>query len=252
MFRILLTGFGLWTGVSYNPTQVVARRLHGAILDGARFGLPHRGKVTSAILDVAWDDGTTPSGERVRSATRTLTEAVASVRPHILLSLGVTPDSWRTFDVEPVAFDSSRQADVRGEEPRQERWHPKEPESIEIPFPVAKVLAALRSDGFDAISKAGLGYFLCERVAYEGALLARRAKSGILTAGFIHTPNPLFATVGSWERSPATLDEEERERLEQYECAVEKAVGVALEVCLANLPTSATRPRSPFAMESRS
>jgi pyrrolidone-carboxylate peptidase len=245
MVRILLTGFGAWDVLQYNPTSGVARALDGMALSGARYGSPIDGRVEGRVLDVAWSSGTATDGTNVESATKVLAREVAVLKPTILLSMGVTAASSHQYDVEVGAGDYAAGKDVAGKEPKTPRLHTKWPSVLMSPFPARQIIEAMKKAGFAATSKVGLGNFLCERVAYEGARLARLKHSSLMRAGFIHLPNPLVRAGVGFAARVEELDAEQRAVFDQAEREVVAAMRIALEVCLGSLPADfETRPQA--------
>ncbi|MEZ4302139.1 MAG: hypothetical protein R3B70_44845, partial [Polyangiaceae bacterium] len=216
MLRVLVTGFRPWTGVTYNPSGVVATRLHGARLSSLHYGHPHTATVRGIVLDVAWTGGTTSGGASVQSAAATLAAEATAYNPHLIVSFGVIPDESHVFDVEPNASDDSDYRDVLGNLPPSRRMHASDPLTLTLTFATDHIRDEMNRrlpSPFRAVSNPGLGSYLCERVAYEGARLQRlRAPptgattgSWIWASGFIHVPNPLHAAAGRSDADVSTL-----------------------------------------------
>jgi len=252
MRTVLVTGFGLWQGVTYNPTALVAKDLDGTVASAAAYGAPGSAKIVGRVLDVAWDDGvdavTVGRGKQVSGAAAALARAVNDVRPDLLVSFGVTPGGADTFDVEPVADDSNYKpseltimrggplgTDVRGLSANRVREHPTSPHQLDLTFPHVAIVKALRDLGLNAISSPGLSNFLCERIAYEGAWLAKYGPRPMLMSGFIHVPNPMIRATGSSSTDASSLDTEGRGLLASGYADVLRAAKAAVEVCLAYL-----------------
>lgn len=244
MIPILLTGFGRWEDLTYNPSGVVARALDGETVSGAAFGTPLRGMVDSHVLDVAWESGTTANGEVVEGAALALAREVAVVKPIVLLSIGVLPRMAHGYDVEIGASNWGAGNDVRGKGPTSPYYRSKDTKTLISPFPAKQIITALEAKNLGAYSKPGLGGFLCERVAYEGARLARLRGTTIQRAGFIHIPNPMTRIERPHSTSVTALDGDERKRLEEVEREIIGAIRTALEVILGSLPLDAqSKPR---------
>jgi pyroglutamyl-peptidase len=209
MLSLLVTGFGPFAGVPDNPSEAIARSLDGAVIEaGARAGT-----VTSVVLDVAWAAAQSATGEPVRAAADALRDAVERTRPDVLLSLGVMSSEPRLIKIESRAIDfRAARADAFGTLPAARRAHPTAPGELETGLPVPRIIASLTDAGFEAVASNDAGKFLCEAIAYEGALLATTAGSSIRCAGFMHVPNM---------RDPAPLV---------------KAARLVLETCIALLP----------------
>jgi pyrrolidone-carboxylate peptidase len=248
---ILLTGFGRWDDIQYNASGVVARRLDGAIVSGAEYGAALEGRVHARVLDVAWGRGEDPDGARVEAAARTLAREVAIHKPRILLSLGVIPEDPDGIDVEYEADDRSDTTalDVRSRTPSTPRLHTRWPRRLVMPLPQRPLVEALKAEGYGAYSERGLGRFLCERAAYEGARLARLKGTSLLRAGFVHVFNPMVRAIArdrgkeAYAVVPSELDEDEKVALARAEAELDRAVRIALGVCLGSLPPDVeTRP----------
>lgn len=234
--RVLVTGFRPWNQVHYNPTNVVVERLRGQTLNGQDHGAPHAGRVHGLVLDVAWGPGTDGRGQSVRAAAAALALEVAEIEPQIIVSFGVIPDEPDAFDVETVAEDDVGGVDVRGvERPRAPRY-PGEPRRATLTLPAQRIVTAMRHDGLQAKSDPGLGNYLCETIAYEGARLTRQSRGATLASGFIHVPNPLFKAAGRYDIDPTTLDAAQRLVFEAAEAAVVRGARIAVEVALGSLP----------------
>lgn len=250
MLRVLVSGFRPWTGVTYNPSGIVANRLHGRRIT-ASGGYPHTATVRGIVLDVAWTDGTGANGSSVQGAARALTLEAQAYNPHLIVSFGVLPSEAHTFDVEPVAEDrSNANPDVLGRLPDSQRLHPGEPRTLRLTFAVRPIVEALNRSlppPFRAVSEQGLGYYLCERIAYEGARLQRtsatdagsRSPGHIWASGFIHVPNPLFAVSGSSATNVDTLTSDQRDQLQRFETTIVQGAELAVRTALGGLPRSA-------------
>ncbi len=247
VLTVLVSGFRPWTGVTYNPSGVVATRLDGRRLTASE-GHPHTATVRGIVLDVAWAPGSA-GGAAVQSAARQLSTEAASSRPHLIVSFGVLPDQAHTFDVEPQATDRSMGADVLGREPATRRLYPSEPETLPLTFSAGAIVDALNRTlvrPYRAISDPGLGYYLCERVAYEGARVQRAsaaagptAPAHVWASGFIHVPNPLFGVTGSSGTDVSTLTAAQQTDLATREATIVHAAELAVRTALGHLPSTA-------------
>jgi len=239
MHTMLVTGFGLWEGVTYNPTGLVARELDGQTITGA--GSPVSAKIVGRVLDVAWADGsdavTINSGASVTGAARALAQAVNDVKPDLLLSFGVIPSGMNQFDVEPEADDRNRldARDVRGQVAARAREHETFPQTLALAFPAKAIMNALKKEGLDAVSSPGLGNYLCERIAYEGAWLAKYGPHRMRMSGFIHVPNPMVQATGSSASTLSSLDASQKQALATGYAQVLRGAKLAVETCLAHL-----------------
>lgn len=245
---MLVSGFRPWTGVTYNPSGVVATRLDGQRIR-ASGGYPHDATVRGIVLDVAWTDGRGAGGAAVQGAARALSLEAGSYNPHLIVSFGVLPQEAYKFDVEPEATDRSRNRDVLGNLPPSERLYPSETETLPLSFAVQRIVQALNRTlprPFHAVSEPGLGYYLCERIAYEGARLQKMSvasaggtsPSHLWASGFIHVPNPLFAVRNSSDADIATLTADEQRRLHGFEDTIVAGADLAVRTALGQLPST--------------
>lgn len=186
MIWVLLTGFGPFPGVLENPSRAVALALDGVVVRHAEL----EATVTSQLLDVAWADGATLAGSPVRDASAALRDAVARVRPQLLLSLGVMPRETDKLRIETLACDSrSRRPDVCDGLPRATRARPGDAATLSPSLPAEAIAHELRAHGYAVELSSDAGKYLCEAIAYEGAWLSAQPGSGIVLSGFLHLPN---------------------------------------------------------------
>ncbi len=247
MIRVLVTGFGPWENMKYNPSGVVARALDGLVLSGANHGAALEGHVEALSLDVAWDAGRSSIDQsEVRGAAATLVREVTIRKPHVLLCLGVLADMPFGYDVEAAATDDRAGKDVRGLPPPSARAHATWPKVLMLPFPAKQIIQALTKESLPASWRPGVGQFLCNQIAFEAGRLARVKGSSLLRAGFIHINNPLYRAVDSYTADPSALGEAARKVFEDAEREITRAVKIAIEVCLGSLPEDTETKPAPW------
>ena len=189
--RILITGFGLFPGAPYNPTQPLVARL-------ARLRRPALGEVelSSHIFPVTY-----------KAVDRELPLALAKHKPHGLLMFGLAgrTDYVRietrarnavTMLWPDAAKTRSRKGSIADGADAQ-RFGPH----------TAKLLRAARGTGIDARTSRDAGSYLCNYLSWR-AIEAVAGDNGPRLAAFIHIP-PL-ARSGAARRkgfSRITLDE---------------------------------------------
>jgi pyroglutamyl-peptidase len=177
--RALVTGFEPFGDSPYNPSGEAARALDGRSAQGLVNGRQRSGVVIGRVLPVLW----TVAGEELVSLVR-------SLRPHIVVSLGMAAD---TFRVEQRADDAQIDAtDNHGRRPPSPRAEPTR--SFPTRLPVAAIERAIRRAGGAVSPSEDAGGFICGDVFF--ALMATyrssAAELGLLRAGFIHVPNDRF------------------------------------------------------------
>lgn len=247
MIRVLVTGFGPWENMKYNPSGVVARALDGLVLSGANHGAALEGHVEALSLDVAWGAGRSAIDQsQVRGAAATLVREVTIRKPHVLLCLGVLADMPYGYDVEAAATDDRAGKDVRGLPPPRTRAHASWPKVLMLPFPAKQIIEALNRESLSASWRPGVGQFLCNQIAFEAGRLARLKGTSLLRSGFIHIHNPLYRAASSFTADPKALDADARKVFEDAEQELVRAVKIAIEVCLGSLPEDTETKPAPW------
>jgi pyroglutamyl-peptidase len=165
--RVLVTGFGPFPGAARNASGEVARALQ------ARTASPGI-ELFTAIIPVEWD--------RARAVAR---QAAAQTKPHAILHLGIAKRATG-FEIETRALNFAGpkpdQADVARPAGQIERGGPPvRPATL----PPARLLSALRQDGFPAQLSRNAGHYLCNALYYW--TLADARANNPLTC-FVHMP----------------------------------------------------------------
>ncbi len=165
--NILLTGFEPFGGEVINPSWEVARSLHGQVIAGAT--------VHARCLPTTFG-----------GAPRALAEAMAVVRPGLVVALGLA-SGCSEISIERVAVNliDARIADNAGERPRDLPVRTDAPAAYFSTLPLKAMRNALRAAGHPAGLSLTAGAFVCNQVFFE--LQHQLAGRGI-PSGFIHLP----------------------------------------------------------------
>jgi pyroglutamyl-peptidase len=160
--RILVTGFEPFQGAQRNPSGDTAEALDQEKVAG--------GVVTGVVLPVLWD-----------GSAKALDKAITSVRPHIVVSLGMAEE---TFRVEQLADDRRVAVADNGQVTPSARPAKKRlPTNLPVPV-VEKALVSIVGAARVTASK-DAGGFICNEVFYT----LMKGYPKLLRAGFIHTPS---------------------------------------------------------------
>jgi pyroglutamyl-peptidase len=163
--RILVTGFEPFQGAQRNPSGDTAKALDKETVAG--------GAVTGVVLPVLWD-----------GSAKALDKAITSVRPHIVVSLGMADEMFR---VEQQA-DDQRIAVADNDQVTPKPRDVKKRLGTRLPVPVVeKAIAKVVGPKLVTLSK-NAGGFICNEVFFT--LMNGYPK--LLRAGFIHTPSDAF------------------------------------------------------------
>jgi len=177
--RILLTGFEPFGGSLYNPSGDVAAALNGEEVRATSAPDARRGTLHSVVLPVLWND-----------AGRAVRDAIARVRPHVVIALGMAHGAFR---VEQIASD--RRVDridnagvSLGVTPGTRRIATALPRR-EIERWLVDVVGREH-----VVESDDAGGFICEEVffAVMNAIHEPTRQPRIARAGFIHVPNDVF------------------------------------------------------------
>lgn len=169
MATLLLTYFGAFEGVPYNPTRVVARR-------------------AADLLAVSAPDLTVHLKElpvEFAGSSRALSEALDAYEPDIAISLGVAAGREKV-SLERVAInlDAARIADNAGAQLTDTPIHLDGPDAYFSALPTRTIYEELNRTGLPVELSYTAGTFVCNHVFYE----LMHATQGSIPAGFIHIP----------------------------------------------------------------
>jgi len=164
---ILLTAFEPFGGDAVNPSLLIARRLDGETIAGAR--------VVAVELPCVF-----------HRALTALEEALDRTRPMLAVALGLAAGR-EGLSIERVAInvDDARIPDNAGAQPVDEPIAAAGPAAWFSTLPIKAIAAALNQAGVPASVSQTAGTFVCNHVFY--GLQQRLAGTGV-RSGFIHVP----------------------------------------------------------------
>ena len=164
---ILLTAFEPFGGDAVNPSLLIARRLDGETIAGAR--------VVAVELPCVF-----------HRALTALEEALERTRPALAVALGLAAGR-EGLSIERVAInvDDARIPDNAGAQPVDEPIAAAGPAAWFSTLPIKAIATALNQAGVPASVSQTAGTFVCNHVFY--GLQQRLAGTGV-RSGFIHVP----------------------------------------------------------------
>jgi len=164
---ILLTAFEPFGGDAVNPSLLIARRLDGETIAGAR--------VVAVELPCVF-----------HRALTALEEALERTRPALAVALGLAAGR-EGLSIERVAInvDDARISDNAGAQPVDEPIAAAGPAAWFSTLPIKAIATALNQAGVPASVSQTAGTFVCNHVFY--GLQQRLAGTGV-RSGFIHVP----------------------------------------------------------------
>jgi len=179
MPRILLSGFAPFGGCSHNPSQRIAKSLHGYNIGGV--------SVVGCVLPVV----------RHRS-WRVLKEHIEKHQPMAVIALGQSQRAEILLERTAYNQDHYRIADNEGNQPRNEKVIAAAPESYPTTLPLNHMLTELQEAGRSVGFSDDAGRFVCNHLFFQmqHALQGRGVPSG-----FVHLP---FAYASWVEKSVLT------------------------------------------------
>ncbi len=212
---VLVTGFEPFGGDAFNPSQEIARQLHGLAV-----GRRHR--VVAGLLPCVFGE-----------ARLELRRLMRRHEPELVICVGLAADR-REITPERVAIniDDARIADNAGARPVDRPVVRGGPAAYWSTLPIKAIVAALIRHNLPAAISQTAGTFVCNHVFY-GLMhdLARSGRGGRVRGGFIHVPRARESGEGGPALPLATL-------VEAMRIAVETAVAVRRDVRLPGGRTS--------------
>jgi pyroglutamyl-peptidase len=165
---VLVTGFEPFGGEAMNPSEEIARNLHGCVIAGHA--------VVGAELPCVFGE-----------ANAELRRLLKAHRPVLVICVGQA-GGRAAITPERVAInvDDARIADNAGVQPTDRAIVRGGPAAYFSTLPVKAIVAALRADGVPAEVSQTAGTFVCNHVFY-GLMHALRSKRGV-RGGFMHVP----------------------------------------------------------------
>lgn len=165
---ILITGFEPFGGEARNPSQEIARQLHGRVIGGHR--------VVGALLPCVFG-----------AAITELRKQIKAVKPTLVICTG---QAGGRADVTPervaINVDDARIADNAGKQPVDRTIVRGGPAAYWSTLPVKAIVAALKQQGIPASVSQTAGTFVCNH-AFYGLMHELRRERGV-RGGFIHVP----------------------------------------------------------------
>ena len=164
---ILVTGFEPFGGDAINPSERIARSLHGTEIDGVRV----HGEVLPCVFG---------------AAIERLHESLDRVRPVITLCLGQAAGrEGLTIERIAINVDDARMPDNAGAAPIDRPIVHDGPAAHFATLPIKAIVAGLQQAGFVASVSQTAGTFVCNHVFYA---LMHRLRHGDARGGFMHVP----------------------------------------------------------------
>lgn len=168
MKTILLTGFEPFGGETLNPSEEIARQLHGTVIA--------KHEVIGALLPCVF-------GEAIKELKR----QIRATQPTLVICVG---QAGGRSDITPervaINVDDARIADNAEQQPVDRAIVRGGPVAYWSTLPVKAIVAALRAQQIPASVSQTAGTFVCNHVFY-GLMHALSATKGV-RGGFIHVP----------------------------------------------------------------
>jgi pyroglutamyl-peptidase len=187
---VLISGFEPFGGESFNPSEELVRRLHGAKVG--------RHRVVGIVLPCVFG-----------ASTRVLLDAVDKLRPSAVICLGMAANG-QAITPERVAInvDDARIPDNAGQQPVDLPIVADGPAAYWSTLPIKAMVRALHEGGWPAAVSESAGTFVCNHVFY-GLMHALSPDPRPIRAGFIHIPasplRPKGMETPSWDFTHAGL-----------------------------------------------
>jgi len=164
---VLVSGFDAFGAHKVNPSALVALSLHGVRVRGA--------EIRSVVLPTSF-----------RRAFPTLRRAIRTLRPRLVISLGLAPNR-RRLTVERIAVNvmDARIADNDDYRPVDRAVVARGPDGILARVPLRAMARAARRAGAKCDVSNSAGTYVCNAVMYR---LLAEARAGGFAAGFVHLP----------------------------------------------------------------
>ncbi|ABM81432.1 pyrrolidone-carboxylate peptidase [Hyperthermus butylicus] len=165
--RVLVTGFMVFAGYQFNPSEWIAATLDGQVIEGYR--------VHSLVLPVS-----------LRRALPILKEHLETLKPQVVLGLGLAPRA-RKVTVELVAVSLAHYPDYPDEDGYRADLQLLDNGGLRtyttrIPL---EAVRACRGKGYPVTVSVSVGTYLCNAVAYA---IHRYAHHNNAIGGFLHLP----------------------------------------------------------------
>jgi pyroglutamyl-peptidase len=167
--KVLLTGFGPFPGVPFNPTGplvlALARRTRPGIRRAAH------------VFDTSY-----------QTVDNELPELIAREKPDVLVMFGVAART-RHLRIETLARNTLNVGlpDAAGARPQSDMIAFADTDTVRLPTPAQRLLHAARSAGVPAMLSRDAGRYLCNYLCWRASEAARQP-GGPRLAAFIHVP----------------------------------------------------------------
>lgn len=163
--EVLITGFGPFPGVAWNPSawlvQMLARR--------------HDRPLAAAVLPVSW-----------AAAWAALEPLLDAVRPRHVILFGVSREA-RGFCLEQRAYNErGPHPDADGAAPDDHRLLPCHPESIDATLPLDPIASAIAGAEIPVALSDDPGRYLCNALLFHTLHWAQDTPTRV---GFVHIPH---------------------------------------------------------------
>jgi pyroglutamyl-peptidase len=168
MKTVLITGFEPFGGESVNPSEGIARLLHGMVIA--------KHEVVGALLPCVF-------GEAIKE----LKKQIRATKPAIVICVGQAGGrSEVTPERVAINIDDARIPDNAGQQPVDRAIAKPGPVGYWSTLPIKAIVAALRAEGIPASVSQTAGTFVCNHVFY-GLMHELENHRGV-RGGFIHVP----------------------------------------------------------------
>lgn len=163
--EVLITGFGPFPGVAWNPTAWLVQTL-------AR---THSRPLTAAVLPVSW-----------QSAWAALEPLLEAAQPRQVILFGVSREA-RGFCLEQRAFNArSEHADAEGATPENQRLLDSPAENLDATLPLTSIASTIDAAGFPVELSDDPGRYLCNAMLFHALHWAQGTRTRV---GFVHIPH---------------------------------------------------------------
>jgi pyroglutamyl-peptidase len=186
--RVLITGFGAFPGVRFNPTAGLAAELATV----RRPGLENVVRIAH-VFETSY-----------AAVERTLPAVLAEVHPDVVLLFGLaTRTPYLRIETRALNRRSALFADVRGRHPTSVAITPRAPVAMRGNAPHQRLAVAARRAGVPAQLSHNAGGYLCNYVYWRALELT----GGQPLVQFVHVPAVRCEPAGIAPPRPMTLDD---------------------------------------------
>jgi pyroglutamyl-peptidase len=163
--EVLITGFGPFPGVAWNPSGWLAQMLARG----------HARRVAAAVLPVSWT-----------GAWGALEPLLEAARPRQVILFGVSREA-RGFCLEQRAFNArSDHADAEGATPENQLLLDSPAENLDATLPLSSIASTIDAAGFPVELSDDPGRYLCNAMLFHALHWAQGTPTRV---GFVHIPH---------------------------------------------------------------